>query len=193
MWKDLDQTTKDAFVKLLGDEGKAEAYWEDVDSVNRKIEEEELVTRAQETEPDESVVDAESKVESEAEVIETTVELDDTAITEVARRVAEADSVKALFAPLMERISQLEESVQSLSEQLKERDKTEEVLRAKVAELERDEEEKFIEMVDDFPRRGKVTATYRPRTNTNDEVKVSSDEQAEAVVESWGSDGFYNS
>ena len=119
------------------------------------------------------------------------MELDDTAITEVARRVTEAEAISALFTPLIERISQLEESVQALSAELKERDKTEGVMREKVAELERSEEEKFIEMVDDFPRRGKVTATYRPRANTNDEVDESLADRADAVVETWGSDGFY--
>ena len=195
MWNDLDQTTKDAFIKLLETEDKAKAYWADVDSVNRQIEEEELVTRSQETETEEPVVEPEVKTEVEPEVVyvEQAVELDDEAVGEVARRVAEADAVKALFTPLMERISQLEESVQSLSEQLKERDKTEDVMREKVAELERSEEEKFIEMIDDFPRKQKITVTHRPRINTNDEVNESLAERAEAAVEAWGSDGFYNS
>ena len=96
----------------------------------------------------------------------------------------------------MERISQLEEIVQALSEELKERDKNAGVLREEVAELQRSEEAKFIEMIDDFPRRGKVTATYRPRANTNDETNEADEslaDQASAVVETWGSDGFYNS
>lgn len=196
MWKDLDQTTKDAFIKLLGDEGKAQAYWSDVDSVNRQIEEEELVTRAQETETEEPVVvdgKIEDVSEAKAEVVETVVELDDAAVSEVARRVAEADAVKALFTPLMERISQLEESVQSLSDELKERDKTGDVMREKVAELERSDEEKFIELIDDFPRKQKITVTHRPSINTNDEVNASLAEQAESALEGWGNKEFYNS
>jgi hypothetical protein len=188
MWNDLSTETKDALAKVLGDTGKAQAAWSElVDPVNRQIEDEELVTRAQETETDEPVVEP----EVETEYVEQTVELDDAAVDEVARRVAEAETVKALFTPLMERISQLEDTVQALSEELKERDKNAGVLREDVAELQRSEDEKFIEMVDDYPRSATVTATYRPRANTNDEVDVSLAEQADSAIESWGSDGFY--
>ena len=196
MWNDLSESTKNELVKVLGGEDKAQAHWAQfVDPINRQIEEEELVTRTQKTETEPVVVDGkiEDVSEAKAEVVETVVELDDAAVSEVARRVAEADAVKALFTPLMERISQLEESVQSLSDELKERDKTEDVMRAKVAELERSEEEKLIEMVDDFPRRQKITVTHRPSINTNDEVIVSSTEQAESALEGWGKKEFYDS
>jgi uncharacterized coiled-coil DUF342 family protein len=196
MWNDLSESTKNELVKVLGGEDKAQAHWAQfVDPINRQIEEEELVTRTQKTETEPVVVDGkiEDVSEAKAEVVETVVELDDAAVSEVARRVAEADAVKALFTPLMERISQLEESVQSLSDELKERDKTEDVMREKVAELERSEEEKFIEMVDDFPRKQTITVTHRPSINTNDKVNVSSTEQAEAALEGWGSKEFYDS
>ena len=158
----LDQEALDEFIQAA-------------DQTNRSIEDEDLITREGETGPDDGEgplpaepVDAGSQDqtpgqepqerESETEP-DLDVELDEEAVQAIVDRVAEA----SIFTELTERLDLVQATVQELREQLAASETQRGAVEKRLAELEREDEEKQREWLADQPRRRTIRVSHRPR------------------------------
>jgi predicted RNA-binding Zn-ribbon protein involved in translation (DUF1610 family) len=199
----LQGKAMDAFVKLFdGDEEEARS-WLDVnaDGLNRAIDEAGMVTRDAETEaepeadqePQEQERDAEPEPEPEAEPEPqereadpepAEVVLDDAAIT----AIVDAVLASGTFQMMAERLEALGESVDGAAERSMQagrelENQIAEVIE-RVADLERDDEEKQREWQADLPRRRQLRVTHRPReANDPKRQKEAADSLADAAEE----------
>ena len=157
----LEQDVIDEFVNLA-------------DQTNRSIEDEDLITRddgEQETDTDESAEELDQDTEPEQEPQEPEdeetdleVELDEEAVDAIVDRVAESSQ----FTEIVERLDSLQALVAELVEGQeageKGRAEHDEQVDGRLAALERDDEEKQREWLEDQPRRTRtVRVSHRPR------------------------------
>lgn len=159
----LEQAVIDEFVQVA-------------DQTNRSIDEEELITREGEPEPesepepeDEAPVEEPKTQERETEepAGDLDVELDEEAVSAIVDRVAEAqfftdqagriDGIQATITDLVERLAKAEERAGEVERRL--------------VELEKDDEEKQRQWLEDQPRRRTLHVTHRPREAAKQERK----------------------
>jgi len=196
----LNEMEFDAFVTLMGDESAAKSWLKrNADGINGLIDDEEIVTRSveetvepeaeveqEQEEPVEEVERVEDQPESETEV--EVVEIGDEVIETVVQRVADSEAINALFHRLEERLEAVDHAIASLGV-LTEKERSK--LAVRLEELERDDEDKFVEMLEDMPRKQRVTVGYRPSQNANDDVPQSMSNRAESAVSGLGDDSLY--
>ena len=162
----LDQSVIDGFVELA-------------DQTNRSIEDEDLITRdsADESAADEEQApeqpegedaetadvdeDLDEELQEREEQTETDldVELDEEAVQAIVDRLAEAP----IFTELTQRLDLVQASLQEARDQLEASEGERAEVERRLADLERDDEEKRREWLDDQPRRRTIRASYRPR------------------------------
>ena len=192
----LQKMELEAFVSLFGDENAARSWLEaNADGINRLIEDEAIITRSVdeveetvvpevEAEPEVEVARAETAPEPEVDV----VEIGDEVVETIVQRVAESKAITALFHKLDEQLEAVNQAIAVLGVLTeKERGK----LSARLAELEKEDELKFVEMLDDMPRKRQVSVAFRPSQNANDTVEASLADRAESVVAALGDDSLY--
>lgn len=175
----MDKQQLDAFVKLFGDKDKARKWLEKyVDDVEDAIQEAGMMTRSLSDEPagddpsetvapTEVTIDFEGAVEEEMQVI-------------VARSLEPVlQQVKAMG----DQIAELIKGLQSLTDVSNENATA---LTERIVALERDEEEKQHEWLEDIPAKSLVRVTHRPsevaRSNGGRESLA---ERAESAMDSW--------
>jgi len=140
------------------------------DQTNRSIDDEELITREgeqpeAETEPE---VEGEPEADSEPEPQEREteepegdleIELDEDAVSAIVDRVAEAQ----FFTDQITRMDEMQATITDLVERLDKATKRAEEVERRLAELEKDDEDKQREWLEDQPRRRTLRVTHRPR------------------------------
>ncbi len=187
-----------AFVSLMGDEGAAKDWLErNADGINRLIDDEEIVTRSVDeveaeakVEQEQEVEEVESETETEivAEEGDVDVEIDDVVVDAIVQRLTESDAIAALFHRFDEQFEAINHAIASLGVlTAKERSK----LSGRRETLERDDDEKFVEMLEDMPRKQRVVVGYRPSQNTNDEVPTSMTDRADSALSGLGDSALY--
>jgi hypothetical protein len=169
----LEGKAFEALVKMFGDEGQARDWLESyVDETNRAIEEEGAITRS---------VEDQAGDEEGAEA-ERVVELDEEAMAAIVERV-EAGIGFGLFS---EAIEKLEAQIAGLSEQLDalkaQAVESESQTEERLAALERTDEEKEAEWVQDLPRKQTVRVTHRPRVVNDPNYEPSMADVAAATL-----------
>ncbi len=197
----LDQEVLDEFVALA-------------DQTNRTVDDEDLITRDdadQESDVDEPAEELDEADEPEDEEPESDedpepepqerddaspggedsddqmeVELDEEAVEAIVDRVAEHQ----FFTDQTARLDEIQASITGVVERLDEFNAKVEEAESRLADLERDDEEKQREWLDDQPRRRTVRVTHRPRqANSRDkggngnEPRGSLAEEAEATLD----------
>lgn len=190
-----------AFVSLMGDEDAAKAWLKrNADGINQLIDDEEIVTRAVdegevESEPEvqvkqEEVVEEVERVENqpEPETEVEVVEIGEEVVEAVVQRVVDSEAINALFHRLEERLEAVDHAIANLGV-LAEKERSK--LAVRLETLERDDDDKFVEMLDDMPRKQRVTVGYRPSKNANDDVPQSMEHQAESAMSALGDDALY--
>ena len=168
----MDQKVKDKLQELLGDD--AEQWVALADEVNRKIDEEGYVARTQEggkpapkdPTPTQDGPPQEPKPATQPPVVDQTLELDEEAVGIIVRGVAESDAFKGQFAALDTSLTTLNGTLETLTKQLESNAASSTEALVKVRErldaLEKDEEQKQREWLEDVPQRQKLRVTYRP-------------------------------
>jgi DNA gyrase/topoisomerase IV subunit A len=170
----LEGKAFEAFVKLFDDnEDEARTWLEsNVDETNRTIEAEGAITRSQpgastraadvETKPDE-VKETPNPLPDKSEPVERVVELADEAISALVERVTGSET----FGELSASIETIGQEIAALTEQLgvlkSKLDEDHETTGERITALERTDEEKEREWMEDIPRRETVRVTHRPR------------------------------
>jgi flagellar motility protein MotE (MotC chaperone) len=173
----LEGKAFEAFVKLFDDnEDQARSWLEsNVDETNRTIEAEGAITRSQpgaSTRAADGISEADQDAEStevpqsetpQVEPVERVVELDDEAISALVERVTGSDT----FGDLSASIETIGQEIAALTEQLgvlkAKLDEDYETTGERIKALERTDEEKEREWMEDIPRRETVRVTHRPR------------------------------
>ena len=194
----LKEMELDAFVSRFGDEDAARSWLKtNADGINRLIEDEGVITRAvdeEEAQEPEAEVEQEQeveeveRVETEPEPVVDVVEIGEEVVNTIVQRVAESDTLGALFNKLEEQLEVVNQAIATLGVITeKERSK----LSVRLEELEKDDEVKFVEMLDDMPRKRQVSVAFRPSQNANDTADASLADRAESVVASLGDDSLY--
>jgi hypothetical protein len=194
----LEGRAFEALAKMFGDENKAQTWLEEnVDELNRAIEESGAITRAvdeeepgepepaQETEEAEGVEraeEAEPEPESEPELVEREVELDEEALGAIVDRVAESDPIQeihTMLESLSATMTQFSEQLASLQD---DRKTDAEEVAERLAALEQEEDEKRDEWVNDLPRKQTLRVTHRPREANDPERQQTMADQASATL-----------
>ncbi len=189
-----------AFVSLMGDEDAAKAWLKrNADGINQLIDDEEIVTRAvdedevesepePEVEQEEVVVEEVERVEDQPEPEVEVVEIGEEVVEAVVQRVTDSEAINALFHRLEERLEAVDHAIANLGV-LAEKERSK--LAVRLETLERDDDDKFVEMLDDMPRKQRVTVGYRPSKNANDDVPQSMEHRAESAMSALGDDALY--
>ena len=164
---------------LITRDGEAEQEQEQPQAGEQEPEAEEL-----EQEPQERDMEPESDEEPGDEVIE----LDEEAVDAIVDRVAESEQFTAITQRLDELQALVTELVQGQEAAEKARAEREEAVNSRLADLERSDEDKQREWLEDQPRRRTVRVTHRPRqANSRDnggkEPRSSLANEAEATLD----------
>lgn len=171
----MDQKVKDKLFELLGDD--AEQWVSLADEVNRKIGEEGYVARTQEGgEPasqEPTPTQDDPPQEPRPPAVDQTLEMDEEALGVIVRGVADSDAFKGQFATLETSLTTLNGTLETLTKQLESNAAASTEALVKVRErldaLEKDEEQKQREWLEDVPQRQMLRVTYRPsRDNAPD-------------------------
>lgn len=195
----LEGRAFEAFSKFFdGEENPADAAraWleANVDETNRAIEEAGAITRAvddeapAEQEPTEEPGDVERAEESEPEsepepeVVERELELDDEALGAIVDRVAESDPVQEIHAMLETLGAAMTQISEELSALRGQQEGHSEETEQRLAALEKDEDEKRSEWVQDLPRKQTIRVTHRPREVNDPKRQESMADAAEATL-----------
>lgn len=176
---------KEALVTLFGDEDKAEAFIETVDTTNREIEERGLITRETDEPTDETTEDQTEEPETEepeteepeteepedaGETDAQDIEIDEETMRAIAKMVPAPDPD---LAPLTQRLDDLGAR---LAQQL------DDVTR-RLEALERAEDDKRRDWQADLPARRAITVTHRPREVQKDGEPSMADRAAATLAD----------
>lgn len=146
----LNQREKEALDKLFGDSAKADEWLATVEGAERSIKDSGQITRTEE-------------VAEAAE--EQVIEIDDETIELIAQRTAES----LPFADLTAAVSKLTETMDALQRQVSANEiKHAERMTAlanRLESVERSDDDKRSEWLEDLPERSAVKVSYRPRVN----------------------------
>jgi len=185
MWDNLSEHTRNELVSLLGEDSAKQLWIDAIDPINRQIEEEDMVTRSTEEDTPEP-----ESTEVEGEVFE--VEFDEEMMAEIVNRVSASMDFAELLAPLTESVNALQATVEQLASDIEHTKVERDALQIKIDELGRTDEEKLIELVDDFPRKRRVNVAFRPREEAGKGDENFTD-RADAALEAWGTREYYQS
>lgn len=186
MWKDLDEATRTAFLKIFKeDEDAAQEWWNaNPDAINRAIEESGMLTRSVEPEGAEPEPEpAHENQEEEPPAVEREVELDDEMLKMIAEKAVASEAFTGLFSPITDRLDAFQAALDKLTNGVNSR----------LQELEKSEDEKERKYLEDLPRRELVRPTYRPRVANAPETENESEslaDRAEAAMEGWSTNGY---
>ena len=172
--KRMKQDVKDALFKLFDNEEVAETFIASVDDANREISERQLIVR----EANDPTPDPDPAPDPEAAPVEREVELDEEVIGAIVAQVLAADVFTELAAQIAE-LTEAKSEVRSLRARLEEAEKSAE---ERLVALERSDEDKQREWVNDLPARSQVKVTYRPR-EANEEQEPTSGDIAKATLD----------
>lgn len=179
--RQMNDAERTAFVRLFDDEAAADSWLEEnVDPVNRAIEESGMITRGVDGTED-PVVEEESVEEELVEdpVIEREIEIDEETVQMIGEvaldRSPQLAELLTGLASLTEQVTALAGSLESTVVTSNESTLT---LSKRLDILEVDEETKKQEYIDDLPRRELTRVTYRPRTAKGDAGDSDSEEGA---------------
>lgn len=152
----MREKVKEALIALFkGDEEAVEPFVEKTDVTNRAIEDDELIARDADADADTDDTD-DQEDDDDMELV-----LDDAALDVIVGKVAE------ILEPITGQIADLQGAVADLGRAIE--TSTDEaragcdVLNERLEALERDENDKRQEWLQDLPRKRQVAVTYRPR------------------------------
>jgi Mg2+ and Co2+ transporter CorA len=169
-----------------GDEELAAQIAAQADATNRSIEEQGMITRDTEAPDDEDAEEADSEDDLD-------VEWDDELVDEVAEAVVEHTAFRALQAHIAELETSLTKALTLIGAQDKAIKALERTAKSKldeafdrITEVEREDEERLDELVQDKPRRRRVKLS-RPseRYRTEEDEAADLEDQAERVLASF--------
>jgi hypothetical protein len=116
------------------------------------------------------------------------VEIDDVVVDAIVQRLTGSDAIVALFHRFDEQFEAINHAIASLGV-LTEKERSK--LSGRLETLERDDDEKFVEMLEDMPRKQRVVVGYRPSQNANDEVPASMADRADTALSGLGDSALY--
>ena len=173
----MNKNTKDALVSLFGDEDEANRFAEQVDQTNRSVEDEALIARDDDNKPldnkaDDTPADDDTKPEADngddgvTEPAE--FELTDDALGALADRMAEKLTETGALYDKGEVITAATEAMTESVSAMTSLQTAVETLTGRVAELEKTDEDKQRQWLEDQPRGKRTVVSYRPREANKD-------------------------
>lgn len=167
---------RDAFVKLFGDNEDEANKWlnENVEELNRSIQDEKLITRVAEDKP----------VEEVAKPQPTDIELDEAAVEAIVARVVSSETIAPVIEVAMQHeiIVKLRAAVDELTAKTTELEQKLNEAQAHIANLEQTDNDKKRQWLEDAPKSTTAKVTYKPRQVQTENGVVPANEIAKTLV-----------
>jgi arsenate reductase-like glutaredoxin family protein len=166
---------RDAFVKLFGDNEDEANKWlnENVEELNRSIQDDGLITRTAKDKP----------VEEVGKPISTDIELNEAAVNAIVTRVMESETIAPVIEVAMQHeiIVKLRAAVDGLIAKTTELEQKLNDAQAHIANLEQTDNDKKRQWLEDAPAKSVAKVTYKPRQVQTENGVVPANEIAKTL------------